>query len=108
MSGMVMMANVTANTRGMTLRALLDLVACLPVDWDWRPLRGLRVLVLDSARSAMVVAFEGGAYVADVEVGAPDVVLAGFGRPGVAVEALERLSAGVAAAGFVVPGDGAA
>jgi hypothetical protein len=108
---MVMTINVAASTRGMTLRALTDLVTCLPLDWDWRSLPGLRVLVVDDAGSETVVAFEDGAYVAEVEAGAPGVALAKCGQPGVAVEALERLSAvsaGVAEAGFVAPGDGVA
>lgn len=90
--------------------ALLDLVSCLPLDWDWCALPGLRVLVVDGRLAETVVAVADGFYVAGGGAGIPGIVLARYGRPGAAVDVLERMSAKPAMGGVrgFMPGDGAA
>lgn len=84
------------DTRTAAVRALLDLAACLPFAWEWRPVPVLRLAVSDETPSAeALVLVEDGWYVAEVEAGAEPVPLARIGRPGEAVAALAHLTATV-------------
>lgn len=82
------------NTAWRAVQALSDLAACLPREWDWRPVRGPALLIGNAAAStATVIVIRDSAYFAEVEPDAPWLELAKVGRPSDAVEVLARMFA---------------